>query len=190
MGTHLRFTPVLALIGALALGAAPAARAQDTSSARAQDTSSARADTSGVQGYGADTSAADTGRMAPSGQAGDTGAAGYSGAPSDTVLRAKPGVQTGPSAQDSSKTGKSSSSAADTVVCKDGSNAQRTGEVCLKHGGIDWTATEAALKARGQSTSGMGDSASADTALRAKPGVQTGPTDSSAAGQVDSTKSQ
>ena len=195
MGTHHRFTPVLALIGALALGAAPAARAQDTSSARAQDTSSARADTSGVQGYGADTSAADTGRMAPSGQAGDTGAAGYNGAPSDTALRAKPGVQTGPSAQDSSKTGQSSSSAADTVVCKDGSNAQRTGEVCLKHGGIDWTATEAALKARGQSTSGLRDSAStdsasADTALRAKPGVQTGPTDSSAASQVDSSKSQ
>jgi hypothetical protein len=190
MGTHLRFTPVLALVGALALGTAPAARAQDTSSIRAQDTSSARADTSGVQGYGADSSSADTGRMAPSGQAGDSGSSGYNGAPSDTALRAKPGVQTGPSAKDSSKTGQSSSSAADTVVCKDGSNSQRTGEVCLKHGGIDWAATEAALKARGQSTSGMsGDSASADTALRAKPGVQTGPTDSSAAAHSDSASS-
>jgi hypothetical protein len=186
MGTHLRFTPVLALVGALALGTAPAARAQDTSSARP--------DTSGVQGYGADTSSADTGRMAPTGQAGDSGAAGYNGAPSDTALRAKPGVQTGPSAKDSSKTGQSSS-AVDTVVCKDGSNSPRTGEVCLKHGGIDWTATEAALKARGQSTSGLrdsmvGDSASADTALRAKPGVQTGPTDSSAAARADSSTSQ
>jgi hypothetical protein len=183
MGTHLRFTPVLALIGALALGTAPAARAQDTSSARP--------DTSGVQGYGADTSAADTGRMAPSG---DTSAAGY-GAPSDTALRAKPGVQTGPSVNDSGKAGQTSNAPADTVVCKDGSNSPRSGEVCLKHGGIDWTATEAALKARGQSTSGLrdslvGDSASADTALRAKPGVQTGPTDSSAASQVDSSKSQ
>jgi hypothetical protein len=188
MGTHLRFTPVLALLGALALGAAPAARAQDTSSAQA--------DTSGVQGYGADTAAADTFRaVQPTGQAGqaDTGAAGYTGPPTDTTLKAKPGVQTGPAAGDSGKagqTGQARATPADTVVCKDGSNAPRSGEPCLRHGGIDWTATEAALKARGETTPRMGDSASADTALRAKPGVQTGPTDSSAAGQADSSKNQ
>lgn len=191
MGTHLRFTPVLALLGALALGAAPAARAQDTSSAQA--------DTSGVQGYGG--AAADTFRAAqPSGQAGqaDTGGVKYHGPPTDTVLKAKTGVQTGPSAADSSKvgqTGQPSATPADTVVCKDGSNAARTGSPCLNHGGIDWTATNAALKARGQPSPGMGDSAtgdsaSADTALRAKPGVQTGPTDSSAAARTDSSTSQ
>jgi hypothetical protein len=182
MGTHLRFTPILALIGALALGAAPTAQAQDTSSVRAD--TSARTDTSGYQGYGADTLQ----RSQPTGQA-DTGAAGYQGAPSDTALRAKPGVQTGPAAGDSSKTGKTSGTSADTVVCKDGSSAPRTGDVCLKHGGIDWATTNAALKARGQAPINPGDSASADTALRAKPGVQTGPTDSSSMGQMKDTSS-
>jgi hypothetical protein len=179
MGTHLRFTPVLALLGALALGAAPAARAQDTSSAQA--------DTSAVQGYGAG-AAADTFQARPNGQAGqaDTGAFGYHGPATDTALKASPGVQTGPTAGDSSRIGQTGATPADTVVCKDGSNAARSGSPCLNHGGIDWTATEAALKARGQNTSGMGDSASADTALRAKPGVQTGPTDSSAAARPDS----
>jgi hypothetical protein len=180
MGTHLRFTPVLALIGALALGGAPAARAQDTSSVRAD--TSARSNTSGYQGYGADTLQ----RSQPTGQAGASSGASENGATSDTALRAKPGVQTGPSAKDSSKAGQSSSSnssSADTVVCKDGSTSPRTGEVCLKHGGIDWTATNAALKARGQNPIQPGN-ASADTALRAKPGVQTGPTDSSAVGRM------
>jgi hypothetical protein len=171
MGTHLRFTPILALIGALALGAAPTAQAQDTSSVRA--------DTSGYQGYGADTLQ----RSQPTGQA-DTGAAGYQGAPADTALRAKPGVQTGPAAKDSSKAGQTSSSAADTVVCKDGSTSPRTGDVCLKHGGIDWAATNAALKARGQSPIQPGDSA-----LMAKPGVQTGPADTSSMGQMKDTSS-
>ncbi len=174
MGTHLRFTPVLALIGMLALGGAPAARAQDTSAAR-PDTSM-RSDTSGYQGYGADTMQ----RAQPTGQA-DSGAK-YNGPPTDTTLKAKPGVQTGPSAADSSKTGMTSQ--ADTVVCKDGSNSPRTGDVCLKHGGIDWTATNAALKARGQAPIQPGDSASADSALKAKPGLQTGPTDSSSMGQM------
>ena len=171
MGTHLRFTPVLALIGALAFGVAPAATAQDTSAVRS--------DTSGYQGYGADTLQ----RSQSAGQA-DTGAQ-YHGPPTDTTLKAKPGVQTGPSAADSSKTGQTSSSAADTVVCKDGSTSPRTGEVCLKHGGIDWTSTNASLKARGQAPIQPGDSASADTALRAKPGVQTGPTDSSSMGRMN-----
>jgi len=170
MRTHFRFTPVLALIGVLALGAPPAAQAQDTSSVRSNTSS----DTSGYQGYGSDTlqrSQSDTG-------------AKYNGPATDTTLKAKPGVQTGPSAADSGKTSSSSSSQADMVVCKDGSTSPRTGEVCLKHGGIDWTATNASLKARGQAPLQPGDSASADTALRAKPGVQTGPTDSSTMGQM------
>ncbi len=136
MRIYFRFTPVLALAGALALGG--------TSTARAQDTSQVRADTSGYQGY--DTSAA----AQPTGRA-DTGAAGYTGPPTDTALKAKPGVQTGPTAADTGKAGKPSATAADTVVCKDGSNAART-DGCAKNGGIDWVATEAALKARGERT--------------------------------------
>jgi hypothetical protein len=138
MRVYLRFTPVLALAAALALGC--------TSTARAQDTSQVRADTSGYQDY--DTSAA----AQPTGQA-DSGAAGYTGPPTDTTLKAKPGVQTGPTAADSGKAGTPSATAADTVVCKDGSNAART-DGCVKNGGIDWVATEAAMKARGQSTTG------------------------------------
>jgi hypothetical protein len=173
MGTHLRFTPVLALIGALALGG--------TSAARAQDTSSVRPDTSAYQGYGGDTAAADTLQARqPTGQA-DTGA--YQGPPTDTTLKAKPGVQTGPAQGDSGKTGQTGM-AADSVVCKDGSNSSRT-EACMKHGGIDWASTQAALKARGEQTTQPGESASSDTTLKAKPGVQTGPADTNAGERTD-----
>jgi hypothetical protein len=148
MRTYLRFTPVLALAGALALGG--------TSTAQAQDTSQVSADTTGYQGYRGDTSAA---AAQPTGGA-DSGAAGYTGPPTDTALKAKPGVQTGPTAGDSGKAGKTSATAADTVACKDGSNAPRT-DGCLKNGGIDWAATEAAMKARGQTTTGRDTSATA-----------------------------
>jgi hypothetical protein len=145
----LRVTPVLALAGALALGG--------TSTARAQDTSQVRVDSSGYQGYGeGDTSAA---AAQATGQA-DSGAAGYTGPPTDTTLKASPGVQTGPTAGDSSKAGKPSATAADTVVCKDGSNSART-DGCLRNGGIDWASTEAAMKARGQSTTGRDTSTAA-----------------------------
>jgi hypothetical protein len=152
MRVYLRFTPILALAGALTLGG--------SSTARAQDTSQVRADTSGYQGYG-DTSAA---AAQPTG-GGDSGAAGYTGPPTDTTLKAKPGVQTGPTAADNGKAGKPSATAADTVVCKDGSNAART-DGCVKNGGIDWASTEAAMKARGQRTTGgdTGAGAPADTA--------------------------
>jgi hypothetical protein len=149
MRIYLRFTPVLALAGALALGG--------TSTARAQDTSQVRVDTSGYQGYGVgDTSAA---AAQPTGRA-DSGAAGYTGPATDTTLKAKPGVQTGPTAGDSGKAGKPSATAADTVVCKDGSNAPRT-DGCVKNGGIDWVATEAAMKARGERTTGRDTSTTA-----------------------------
>ena len=138
MGIHLRFTPVLALAGALVLGG--------TSTARAQDSSQVRSDTSGYQAPGGtDTSAT---AAQPTGQA-DSGAAGYSGPPTDTALKAKAGVQTGPGAGDSGKTGTPSATAADSVVCKDGSNSSRT-EGCVKNGGIDWASTDAAMKARGE----------------------------------------
>jgi hypothetical protein len=144
MRIHLRFTPVLALAGALALGGTSRAQAQDTSQVSA-DTS---ADTSGYQGYrGGDTSAA---AAQPTGQA-DSGAAGYTGPATDTTLKAKPGVQTGPTAGDSAEAEKPSGTAADTVACLDGSNAPRT-DGCVRNGGIDWAATEAAMKARGEGT--------------------------------------
>jgi hypothetical protein len=151
----LRFTPVLVLAGALALGG--------TSTARAQDTSQVSADTSEYQGYGADTSAA---AAQPTGGA-DSGAAGYTGPPTDTILKAEPGVQTGPTAGDTGKAGKPSATAADTVACMDGSNAPRT-DGCVRNGGIDWDATEAAMKARGEHTTG-GDTSTAAPADTTKP---------------------
>lgn len=149
MRMYHRLTPVLALAGALALGG--------SSTARAQDTSQVSGDTAAYQGYtGADTSAA----AAPDTSGADSGAAGYTGPPTDTMLKAEPGVQTGPAAGDSGKAGKPSATAADSVVCKDGSNATRT-DGCAKNGGIDWASTEAAMKARGELTTGRDTSGAA-----------------------------
>ena len=152
MRIHLGFAPVLALAGAFALGS--------TSTAQAQDTSQVRSDSSGYQDYGRDTSAA---AAQATGQA-DSGAAAYTGQPTDTMLKAEPGVQTGPAAGDTGKAVKRSATAADSVVCKDGSNAART-DGCMRNGGIDWASTEAAMKARGESTAGWHTSggAPADT---------------------------
>jgi hypothetical protein len=220
MGIHLHFTTTLAVIGALSVGGASLARAQDTSSATRSDTmgyqpSQGQTDTAqGQAGQTADTTLqrSDTGM-----QRGDSGTFRSNGAPSDTALRAKPGVQTGPSASDSGKAMRHRMGAAgrpDTVVCKDGSNAARR-MGCGSHGGIDWAATRAAMKARGHqtggpaedstgmrsdSTQGMSDTtqvnkqghdyqyhgAPSDTALRAKPGTQTGETADSGAAQADS----
>jgi hypothetical protein len=123
---------MLAVIGALALGGA--------SVARAQDTSKARPDTSGYKGY-------DSTRT-------DSAGFKYTGPPTDTALKAKPGAQTGPTAADTGKaagdTGKAAGAGmADTVVCKDGSNAAAGQSACSAHGGIDSAATKAAKKARG-----------------------------------------
>jgi hypothetical protein len=145
MDMYSRFTTALAVIAMLALGGASTARAQDTSSAARSDT----------MGYKPSQSQTDTSTAA----AARAGAAG----------------------------------AVDTVVCKDGQNAGRT-QGCSSHGGIDWAATKAALKARGieiqgDSSSALSDTtqvnkqgagnyqyhgAPSDTALKAKPGTQTG----------------
>jgi hypothetical protein len=159
MTIHSRFTPVLGLIGVLALGGASAARAQDTSAA-------ARADTSRYQNRPA---AADTGKAALK------------------AVRAT----------------------ADTVVCRDGSNAANVKKACRAHGGIDWAATMAAMKARGgvgqpaESTTAPTDTTQVnkrgaagyqytgpptDTMLKAKPGAQTG-VDTGAAGKPDTSSS-
>ena len=211
MGISYRFTTTLAVVGLLATGGASIARAQDTSAAARSDTmgyqpSRGQTDTAQAQtGQPADTGM----QRADTGQAADTGNYKYNGAPTDTALKAKPGVQTGPSAAESSTAKRHRMGAAglaDTVVCKDGSNAARK-MGCGSHGGIDWAATKAAMKARGHEMGPSGDSTSmrsdttqgksdttqsdttqvnkqgqsyqyhgapSDTALKAKPGTQTG----------------
>jgi hypothetical protein len=69
---------------------------------------------------------------------------------------------------------------AGTLVCKDGSNGS-TAAACASHGGVDSVSTAAARKARGGVETGQIDTSRGakgvgpDTALKAKPGVQTGP---------------
>jgi hypothetical protein len=153
MAIHFRPTPLLALIGVLALGGASTARAQDTSAA-------ARADTSGYQPYQNRTDSTQVGKDSTRT---DSSGFKYTGPPTDTTLKAEPGAQTGPSkdstgVNDSTGVSKDSGaaaapsgmSAADSVVCKDGSNdGNRGGVSCGGHGGIDSVATTAAMKARG-----------------------------------------
>ena len=184
MGIHFRRTPLLGMIGVLALGGASVARAQDTSAATRQDTSA----------YRSSQNQADT--M----QAGRSTSSAENGSSTDTALKAKPGVQTGPAAQDTGRAamqdtssyrssqnqtdttqvnyeskGKSLS-AADTVVCKDGSNSPNSAKgACGSHGGVDTAATWAALKARGKQPSGhptSKDSSSSNPAARPAPALR------------------
>ena len=166
MAIHFRPAPLLAMIGVLALGGASAARAQDTSAA-------SRADTSGYQPYQNRTDSTQVGK--DSARTDDSSGFKYNGPPTDTTLKAEPGVQTGPS-KDSTGISKDSTnaaapsgmSAADSVVCKDGSNeGNRGGVSCGGHGGIDSVATTAAMKARGWL--GKSDSSAAkDTSAASK----------------------
>jgi Tfp pilus assembly protein PilV len=147
MAIHFRPTPLLAMIGVLALGSASAARAQDTSAA-------ARADTSGYQPYQNRT---DSTQARKDSTYTDSSGFKYTGPPTDTTLKADTGAQTGPSkdstgvSKDSGgAAGPSDMSTADTVVCRDGSNAPNQGGIaCRTHGGVDSVATTAAMKARG-----------------------------------------
>jgi hypothetical protein len=227
MGIHFRRTPLMVMVGVLALGGASVAGAQDTSAAARQDTSGyqpsrnqtdtaqagqndARSDSSGYRynGSPSDTAlkaapgvqtgptAADSGRRAgqdtssyrSSPNQTDTTETGvdrtqpsgykYHGAPTDTTLKAEPGVQTGPTAGDSGRRHPHRHmrmSAMDTVVCKDGSNSANSARgACGSHGGVDTTATWAAMKARGwsgrsghgmshDSTASKSDSAASDS---------------------------
>jgi hypothetical protein len=116
----------------------------------------AQPDTTAYQGYQRnDSSQADTGKAG----------AQYNGQPTDTTLKAKPGVQTGPTAGKAKPSDSAgAAAAADTVVCKDGSSASKAAKGCTKHGGIDWAATKSALKARGQMQGGdTGAAAPSDT---------------------------
>src|SRR5215213_6363759 len=126
MAIHFRPPPLLAMIGVLALGGASAARAQDTSAA-------VRSDTSGYQQYQNRTDTMPAGRDSTRA---DSSGFKYTGPPTDTTLKAHPGAQTGPTAKDSgAAAAPSEMSAADTVVCKDGSNAPaQGGAACGSHG--------------------------------------------------------
>jgi Tfp pilus assembly protein PilV len=144
MAIHFRPTPLL-VIGVLALGGVSAARAQDTSAAT-------RSDTSGYQPYQnrTDSNRTDSAKTGQDSTRSDSSGFKYTGPPTDTTLKAAPGAQTGPSKDSSSAAAPSGMSAADSVVCKDGSNdGNRGGVSCGGHGGIDSVATTAAMKARG-----------------------------------------
>ena len=101
--------------------------------------------------------------------------------PKDTSATAQPdtaayqGYQRTDSAQTDTTGGAIDTSAvADSVVCKDGSNASKAASGCTKHGGIDWAATKAALKARGQMQGG--DTSGAAPADTSKAGADTSKT--------------
>jgi hypothetical protein len=161
MGIHTRTTPLLALVGFLVLGA-PSLRAQEPTNAPPKDTSAmAQPDTTAYQGY----------QRSDSTQTDTTGKAGYHGPPTDTALKAKPGVQTGPTEKGKPAEAAGAAAVSDTVVCKDGSNASKAAKGCAKHGGIDWAATKSALKARGQMQGG--DSTGAAPADTSKAGADT-----------------
>ena len=155
MAKYPGFTPALAVIGMLALASAPAARAQDTSAA-------ARADTSAYRAYGTDTTGMDTAQAGQRNARSDSSGFKYTGPATDTALKAKPGVQTGPAAGDTGSAARqgAAAGAADSVVCMDGSNAAHAGQACKAHGGIDWAATRAALKARGSMAGQASDTGS------------------------------
>ena len=139
MAIHPRRARMLALVGVLALGGASALEAQQPTNAPPKDTSAARSDTSGYQSY---QNRADSTRT-------DSSGFKYTGPPTDTTLKAQPGAQTGPTAGDTGKGKMGGAGTADTVVCKDGSNAPTGRSACSAHGGIDSVATKAAMKARG-----------------------------------------
>jgi len=209
MAIQSRFAPFLALIGVLAVGGAASAQAQQTTSAPPRDTSAAaRSDTSGYHGYQNRTDSSRAGRAT---HGADSSNFKYNGPATDTTLKAKAGVQTGPS--------KMGTRHHHRVVCKDGSNdvKMKGKEACTQHGGIDWASTKAAMKSRGErqhadSAGATADTSSrsrssadtaqmhkkgaagyhytgapSDTALKAKPGTQTG-ADTGAMGKSDTSR--
>lgn len=152
MRIHFRRTPMFAVVGVLALGAASVAAAQDTTAAARQDTS----------GYQQSPNQTDTSQAGAARS--DTSGYKYNGAASDTALKAKPGVQTGPTAADSGRMGgaqdTSSGRQQDTSAYKSSGNQTDTS------GQVNRT-DNSGYKYHGAAT---------DTTLKAEPGVQTGPT--------------
>lgn len=108
MAIHSHFTRFLAVVGALTLGGAAAAWAQQPTNAPKDTSSTARSDTSGYGGYQDRTDTAQAGKS-------DSSGFKYNGPSTDTTIKAKSGVQTRPPAGDSGTTaGKMSAATADT----------------------------------------------------------------------------
>jgi hypothetical protein len=145
------------------LKAAPGAQTGPSTDSTQAGKDTASTDSSGFKYTGPSTDTtlkaapgAQTGPSTDSTQAGkdtastDSSGFKYTGPSTDTTLKAAPGAQTGPSKDSGSAAAPSGMSAADSVVCKDGSNeGNRGGVSCGGHGGIDSVSTTAAMKARG-----------------------------------------
>jgi hypothetical protein len=156
MGIHIRQTRVIAMVGVLALGGASVVAAQDTSAASRQDTS-------GYQQSGSQTDTMQAG-AARSGMS-DTSQYKSNGASTDTALKAKPGVQTGPSAGDSGRMSGQDTSSYKSSGSQDTSSYKSSGNQADTAGRVNKTG-RSGFKYHGPGS---------DTALDAKAGVQTGP---------------
>jgi len=156
MGIHIRQTRMIAVVGVLALGGASVVAAQDTSAATRQDTS-------GYQQSGNQTDTMQAGAARS-----DTSQYQSNGAATDTALKAKPGVQTGPTAGDSSRMGGQDTSSYKSSGSQDTSSYKSSGNQAdtSQAGQVNRT-DKSGYKYHGAAT---------DTALKAEPGVQTGPT--------------
>jgi hypothetical protein len=170
MGIHIRQTRMIAVVGVLALGAASVAAAQDTSAAAPQDTSGYQQSRNQTDTMQAGAARSDTS---------DSSGYKYNGAGSDTALKAKPGVQTGPTADDSSRMGGGqdtssykSSGGQDTSSYKS-SGGQDTSS--YKSSGNQTDTSEAGQVNRTSKSGYKYHGAATDTTLKAEPGVQTGP---------------
>jgi hypothetical protein len=166
MGIHIRQTRTIAVVGVLALGGASVVAAQDTSSATRQDTS-------GYQQSGSQTDTMQAGG-ARSGMS-DTSQYQSNGASTDTALKAKPGVQTGPTA-DSSRMGNQDTSSYKSSGGQDTSSYKSSGSQDTSS--YKSSGNEADTSGRVNKTSRSGykyHGPGSDTALDAKAGVQTGP---------------
>lgn len=160
MGIHFRQTRVIAVVGVLALGAASVAAAQDTS---------------GYQQSGSQTDTLQAGAARS-----DTSEYKSNGAATDTALKAKPGVQTGPTAGDTGRMGGAQdtssyrSSGGQDTSSNQSSGGQDTSS--YKSSGNQTDTSQAGQVNRTSKSGYKYHGAATDTALKAEPGVQTGPT--------------
>jgi hypothetical protein len=178
MGIHIRQTRMIAVVGVLALGGASVVAAQDTSAA-------SRHDTSGYQQSGSQTDTMQAG-AARSGMS-DTSQYNPNGASTDTALKAKPGVQTGPTAGDSSRMHGQDTSSYKSSGSQDTSSYKSSGSQdtsSYKSSGSQDTSSykssgnQADTTGRVNKTTRSGyqyHGPGSDTALDAKAGTQTGP---------------
>ena len=178
MGIHIRQSRMIAVVGVLALGGASVAAAQDTSAASRQDTS-------GYQQSGSQTDTMQAG-AARSGMS-DTSQYKSNGASTDTALKAKPGVQTGPTASDSGQMSGQDTSSYKSSGSQDTSSYKSSGSQdtsSYKSSGSQDTSSyksssnQADTSGRVNKTGRSGfkyHGPGSDTVLDAKAGVQTGP---------------